>query len=189
MKQVDFAGLAIEATSGTPIVVLREQAEPHRILPIFIGGPEALAIAAAVNGEVPPRPLTHDLMAALVRGLDGHLDAVEVTELSHGSFLASLALHGPTGEQRIDTRPSDGIALAVRLGAPLFVSDEVLDEAGTLPADVLEQRGIDATAEPVDAAAIDSAVEEFRSFLEEIDPQQFTDPSPDGSGNDIPENS
>ncbi|MDH4348584.1 MAG: bifunctional nuclease family protein, partial [Gemmatimonadota bacterium] len=78
MKQVDLAGMAVEATSGAPIVVLREQDNPHRLLPIFVGGVEAVAIALAVNGEHPARPLTHDLMAALVQSLHGHVDSVEI---------------------------------------------------------------------------------------------------------------
>jgi len=163
MKQVDLAGLSMEATSGAPLVVLREQDEPHRLLAIFVGGPEAVAIALAVSGQEPPRPLTHDLMAALVQSLDGHLDGVEVTELREGSFLATLAIHGPAGPHRLDTRPSDAIALAVRMGAPLFVSEAVLDEAGTVPV-------ID-----VDDTAIDEAVEEFRSFLDDVDPAHFAE--------------
>ena len=166
MKRVDLAAVAVEATSGAPLVVLREQDEPHRLLPIFVGAPEAAAIAVAVSGEAPPRPLTHDVMVALIQSLDGSLDAVEVTELSEGSFLARIALHGPTGEQRVDTRPSDAIALAVRLGTPLFVSEAVLDEAGTLPPEP-------AAAPTIDEAAIDEEVEAFRTFLEDADVSDF----------------
>jgi bifunctional DNase/RNase len=162
------AGLAMEATSGVPLVVLREDDAPHRLLPIFIGGPEAASIALAVTGQASPRPLTHDLMAALMQSLDGHLNSVEVTELRDGSYLAILSVYGPAGEQRLDTRPSDAIALAVRLGAPLFVADEVLDEAGTLPAD----EGGDAI---LDDATIDQTVDEFRAFLDDIDPSQFAE--------------
>ncbi len=164
MKQVDVAELAIEASTGAPLVVLREHDEPHRMLPIFIGGLEATAIALAVSGEDAPRPLTYDLMATLVRTLDGHVDAAEVTELRDGSFIARLAMHGPAGEQFVDTRPSDAIALALRLGAPLFVSEAVLDEAGTLP--IVDENSID-------EETIDETVEEFRSFLDEVDPSAF----------------
>jgi bifunctional DNase/RNase len=161
MREVELAALAVEASSGAPLVVLREQDEPHRLLTLFIGVPEAAAIAFGVSGETPPRPLTHDLTAALVESLGGHLDAVEVTELRDGSYVAALAVRGPAGEHRLDTRPSDGIALAVRLGAPMFVAEAVLDEAGTLP-----------EAE-IDEDAIDAAVDEFRSFLDDVDPAEF----------------
>ena len=169
MKRVDLAGLAMEPNSGAPMaVVLAEHDEPHRLLPIFIGGPEAAAIATAISGQAPPRPLTHDVMAELVRSLDGRLDAVEVTELTEGAYVATLALHGPSGEKRLDARPSDAIALAVRLGVPLFVSDAVLDEAGTVP------------EVEIDDESIDDAVDEFRAFLDDVDPSHFAD----GDGDD-----
>lgn len=166
MKRVELAGLAYEAVSGSPVVVLREHDDPHRLLPIFVGGPDAAAIALAVSGQAPPRPLTHDLMVALLRSLDGRVDAVEVTEIRDGTYFSTLSVHGPGGEQRLETRPSDAIALAVRLGAPLFVAEAVLDEAGTLP-------HVDDVAEVLDEATIDEAVDEFRSFLDEIDPSHF----------------
>lgn len=161
VKLVDLVGLHIEATSGAPLVLLREHDAPHRVLPIFVGGPEAAAIATALSGQVPPRPLTHDVMAALVETLDGHIEAVEVTDLRDGAFLAELAVSGPDGGRRLDTRPSDGIALAVRLGTPLFVSEAVLDEAGTV------------LAEAPDEEAIDQTVAEFRSVLDDLDASDF----------------
>lgn len=161
VKLVDLLGLHIEATSGAPLVLLREHDAPHRVLPIFVGGPEAAAIATALSGQFPSRPLTHDVMAALVETLDGHIDAVEVTDLRDGAFLAELAVSGPDGGRRLDTRPSDAIALAVRLGTPLFVSEAVLDEAGTV------------LPEAPDEEAIDQTVAEFRSFLDDLDASDF----------------
>jgi len=158
MKLVDVLGLHIETTSGAPLVLLREQDEPHRVLPIFVGGPEAASIALALSGESPPRPLTHDVMAALMESVDAYVEAVEVTDVRDGAFLAELAISGPSGGTRLDTRPSDGIALALRLGAPLFVSDAVLEEAGTV-----------LTEEP-DEDAIEEEVAEFRNLLDELDP-------------------
>lgn len=158
MKLVDVIGLHIETTSGAPLVLLREQDEPHRVLPIFVGGQEAASIALALSGESPPRPLTHDLMAALMASVDAHVEAVEVTEVRDGAFLAELTITGPAGGTRLDTRPSDAIALALRVGAPLFVSDDVLEEAGTV-----------VTEEP-DEEAIEEEVAEFRSLLDELEP-------------------
>jgi bifunctional DNase/RNase len=166
---MDLVGLGVEPTTGTPVVMLREHDEPHRLLPIFVGGLEATAIELALTGEEPPRPMTHDLMASLVQTLEGQVDAAEVTELRDGSFLARLAIHGPAGEHTVDTRPSDAIALAVRIGAPVFVDDAVLEEAGSLPENVVEE------TEPIDDAAIDETVEEFRTFLDDLDPSQFAD--------------
>lgn len=153
----------MEETSGAPLVLLREEDAPHRVVPIFIGASEATAIALEMSGQTPPRPLSHDLMASLVQTLDGQLEAVEVTELSGGTFIASLVLHGPSGDHRVDARPSDGIALALRLDAPLFVSEAVLEEAGAIEPAEMDEEDIDET------------VDEFRSFLDGIDPSEFED--------------
>lgn len=167
MKLVELAGIQLDPTTGANLLVLREHDAPHRLLPIVIAGIEAASIAVAATGQRLPQPLTHDLMAALVESLDGHLDAVEVTDLLDGSFLAQLAVSGPTGERHLDTRPSDAVALAVRLHAPLFVSEHVLDQAGVMP---------EVEDDTIDSGTIDSEVEDFRTFLEELNPEDFLDP-------------
>ena len=173
MKLVELVGLHIEETSGTPLVLLREHDAPHRVVPIFIGGPEAASIAVGLSGQPSPRPLTHDVMASLVDSLDARVEAVEVTDLRDGAFLAAISVTGPTGEHRLDTRPSDAIALAVRLGAPLFVSDEVLEEAGAVIHEAIDDTAIDDTV--IDDTVIDETIAEFRDFLDELDPADFAD--------------
>lgn len=158
MRLVDVVGIQLEPSSGIPVLLLREHDTPHRLLPILVGGPEAAAIALAMTGQTTPRPLTHDVMATIVEALDGRVDAAEVSELHEGSFLAQLALTGPAGELRLDSRPSDAIALAVRLNAPVYVSEQVLDEAGELPAEELDVEG---------------EVEKFRDFLDDLEPSDF----------------
>jgi hypothetical protein len=170
MHRVEIAGLGLEAASGMPLVLLRETDEPHRLLPIFVGGAEAAAIGVALTGEAPPRPLAYDLMADLVVRLGGQVERVEVTELRDGTFLAALAVTGPGGDLRLDTRPSDAIALAVRTHSPLYVSATVLDEVGTRAPDEVGTRA-------PDDAAIDEQVAEFRSQLDGLDPADFTDPA------------
>jgi bifunctional DNase/RNase len=181
MRSVDLVGIQMEVHTGAPVLILREHDEPHRLLPIFVGGAEAASIALAANGQTLDRPLTHDLMANLVDSLDGHLDAVEVTELREGAFVANLAISGPAGDRRVDTRPSDAIALAIRLGAPLFVSDDVLDVAGALPSDTAtEVTSTDAA--PPDTELIDAEVERFREFLGEVDADDFATGDDDHDG-------
>ncbi len=165
MISVELVGIQVDPISGSAALVLREHDAPNRLLPIVIGQADASSIAIAASGTRLPRPMTHDLMASMVDALDGHLDAVEVTELVDGAFLANLTLSGPGGQRRIDTRPSDAIALAVRLQAPLFVSEAVLDEAGALPM----------ADEPFDDLAIDAEVDQFRAFLAELEPTDFID--------------
>ena len=161
MLLVDLVAIQMQAGAGAALLVLREHDAPHRLLPISIGGDAATSIAVAASGQATLRPLTHDLMAALVESFEGHLDAVEVTDLQNGTFIANLALSGPIGERRIDTRPSDAIALAVRLDAPLYVSEHVLDAAGALP------------PVEIDTEAIDAEIDEFRGFLDTLDPSDF----------------
>jgi bifunctional DNase/RNase len=162
MKTVQIIGIGLEASSGAPMVLLREDDAPHRVLPIFVGGAEAASIAIGLSDAPSPRPLTHDLLATLVESLGGHVDHIEVTGLHNGTFIAEVALSGPTGDQRVDTRPSDAIALALRVDAPLRVADEVMDEAGTtLPID------------DVDPEEIEAELDEFRNFLDEVDPDDF----------------
>ena len=169
MISVELIGIQVDPISGAAALVLREHDAPNRLLPIIVGQADASSIAIAASGTRLPRPMAHDLMATLVEALDGHLDFVEVTELHEGSFLANLTVSGPAGERRIDTRPSDAIALAVRLQAPLFVSEAVLDEAGALPIEAPEhdQFALD--------AAIDAEVDQFRALLDEFDPSDFID--------------
>jgi bifunctional DNase/RNase len=180
MISVELVGIQVDPVSGAAALVLREHDAPNRLLPIIVGQADASSIAIAASGASLPRPMTHDLMASMVDALDGHLDGIEVTELHDGAFLANLTISGPAGRRTIDTRPSDAIALAVRMHAPMFVSEAVLDEAGALP---IDEAGLD-------ELAIDAEVDQFRAFLDELDPTDFidttatettSDDEPDGS--------
>jgi uncharacterized protein len=173
MISVELVGIQVDPISGAAALVLREHDAPNRLLPIIVGQADASSVAIAASGNQFPRPMSHDIMAALVDALDGHLDAVEVTELQQGTFFANLAVSGPTGQHRIDTRPSDAIALAVRLHAPLFVSEAVLDEAGAVPIELPDPT--DEQDQLALEAAIDAEVDEFRSFLDDLDPVDFID--------------
>jgi uncharacterized protein len=180
MRPVDILGLNVEAANGGPLVLLREHDAPHRVLPISIGAPEAIAIGLALDHEVPPRPLTHDLLATFVHDLDARVDHVEVTELRNGTFHAELTVEGPTGERRLDSRPSDAIALALRVDAPVFVSEDVLDEAGAILAIVTDEDTVEVDAEPeVDEETIEAEVARFRTLLDDLDPAQLTGDDPD----------
>ena len=174
MLQVDLVGIQADPQTGAAVLVLREHDAPNRLLPIVVGGAEAASIALAAQGQVFPRPMTHDLMATLVERFDGHLDAVEVVDVHEGAFIANLAVSGPTGDLRLDTRPSDAMALAVRLHAPLFVSEHVLDEAGAYP----EPEGESA----LDDAQIDAEVDQFRHFLDRLAPEDFVVDASDSNG-------
>jgi bifunctional DNase/RNase len=142
--------LAIDHGSQTPVLLLRSE-EGDAVLPICIGLMEASAIAAVRERMELPRPLTHDLLKTIMDSLDGTLDSVEITGLEDGTFYACLRVErGATGIE-IDSRPSDAIALALRFGVPIWVSDHVLAEAGV----------------------IETEHERWRRYLENLDPDDF----------------
>ena len=160
MVEMELLGVKLELPSNTPVVMLREVEGRHRVLPIFIGLPEANAIAFALDGVVPPRPLTHDLFCNVLEELAVHLERVVVTDLSEGTFYAELHLQGPDGAKRISARPSDAVALAVRVGAPIFAEEPVLDEAAT-------------EVEEDEEEPPEEVVEQFREFIDKVNPEDF----------------
>jgi uncharacterized protein len=148
------------------VLLLRELTGDGRVLPIYIGGPEAAAIALALEGEVPPRPLTHDLLRNVLVELGAEVVQVVITELQEHTFFAELHLRVGGASHIVSCRPSDAVALAVRAGTPLFAADEVLDAAGKVqpaPAD-----GDESDETP------DEILEEFRAFIEDVKPEDFT---------------
>ena len=157
---VELVGVRVEVPANTPMLLLREQEGRHRLLPIYIGSPEASAIHYALEGLEPPRPFTHDLFLTAVEELGGSLDKIVVTEMRDRTFFAELHLTTATGDKVLSARPSDAVALAVRCGAPLFAGDELLDEHGQESPDEPEE----------DAAEI---IDEFKDFLDNVDPEDF----------------
>jgi uncharacterized protein len=159
MVEMDLLGIKLELPSNIPIVMLREADGDRRILPIFIGLPEANAIHLALEGRTPARPLTHDLMLDVLTEFSSRLERVVITELRDGTFFSELHLAGPDGAHVISARPSDGIALAVRVGAAIYAAPAVLDEAA---APAVE-----------DAPEGDEVVEQFRAFIDQVNPEDF----------------
>ena len=135
MVPLELVGVRVEIPANTPMVLLREQVGRQRLLPIYIGTPEATAIHYALEGVTPPRPLTHDLFLQVLTELGVRLEQVVVTEMREHTYFAELHLRRNGGEVSIiSSRPSDAIALAVRCSAPLFAAEELLDEVGQDPA-------------------------------------------------------
>lgn len=158
---VRIAALSLDSSSNQPVILLRPLDEPEgqgRILPIWIGHPEATAILLALQSVDTPRPMTHDLLNNIIDAMDYTIERIEITRLEEGTFYAALILRGEDRTVAIDARPSDSIALAVRSGAPIFVAESVLDEAA-----VPEQETIDEEA----------TIEEFRDFIDHVDPSDF----------------
>jgi uncharacterized protein len=140
--QVDILGLSSSQSSGGAYALILKEINGARRLPIIIGAFEAQSIALEMEGIKPPRPLTHDLMKNLIDLLGGELVDVCINELREGTFFARLNLD----TQEVDSRPSDAIALAVRYGAPIFVTEKVMAEASFISEGEEGEKGIPATA-------------------------------------------
>jgi bifunctional DNase/RNase len=151
-------GVSFDMVGKQPIVLLKTQTG-NKFLPIWIGSTEATAILMKLQGVEAPRPMTHDLLSDMVRQLNAEVARVTVTELRENTFIALITVRGETGEVDIDSRPSDALALAVRVDAPIFVADKVIEESA------LEFE------EDVDEA--DDVVERFKEFLDDVTPDDF----------------
>jgi bifunctional DNase/RNase len=162
--EMELVGVRVELPSSAPIVLLRETGEHGRLLPIFIGGPEATAIALAMDDVETPRPMTHDLFKSVLDALAVTVHRVIVTDIQDKTFFAELEFTGTEGPQRsVSSRPSDAIALAVRTGTPIFVEEQVLTKAGyTVPDDGSE-----------DSVDEEQVLEDFRDFIDSVDPSDF----------------
>src|SRR2546429_828883 len=155
--EMHLVGVRVELPTNNPIVLLREADGDHRVLPIFIGAVEATAIAFALQGVVTQRPMTHDLMRDLLVGLGVGVDRIVITELREGTFYAEIQMTTNGTSTNVSSRPSDAIALAARLGTPIYADEAVLDEAGIVVADDEEE----------------DEVEKFREFLDGVNPEDF----------------
>jgi bifunctional DNase/RNase len=157
-EKVTVYGVSFDVASKQPIVLLKVEGK-NRFLPIWIGHPEAAAILMKLQNAELPRPMTHDLLAAIIEQLSANVASVLVTELRDNTFYAVLQLEAAGQEVRVDSRPSDAIALAVRTDAPIFASTELL-----------ETNGIEFEQEVED---IENVVKGFRQFLDEVSPEDF----------------
>ena len=129
MISVTIDSIRVDLRNHQPVVVLKEESA-ERYLPVWIGPAEANAIAIKLQGGSEPRPLTHDLICSIIEGLGAKMDSVVIAELRSNTFYAEIILKVDGEELKVDSRPSDALALAVRTLSPIFVEESVLDEAG-----------------------------------------------------------
>ena len=167
MIEVVLRAVRVDVGSSTPLLLL-EEVGGNRVLPIFIGAPEATAIAYALQGIEAPRPMSHDLLGNVITALGAKLFAVEIIELVDNTFYASLRLLRGPQEITVSARPSDAVALALRVGAPLLVHDDLMNAEGQIYA--AEDDSDDEMMEDVDE---DSLLADLRSFLDNVNPEDF----------------
>jgi bifunctional DNase/RNase len=156
-KEVTVAGVTVDPLTKSPIVVLREP-ESGNVVPIWIGLLEANAIALALEGTEPPRPMTHDLMKAILDATGARLQSVEIADIRESTYFALLHIEGNGETVSVDARPSDAIALALRCGAHILVSDTVLAQS-SIPSTTVPEGG---------------EKDKWTELLEKMDPEQFS---------------
>lgn len=163
MIELELVGVRIEMPSGQPLVLLKEIAG-DRHLPIWIGTPEASAIAIAQQDVAPPRPLTHDLFGDLLAAVGRGLSHVTITAVEDAVFYAQLVLDDGTV---IGSRASDALALALRAKCRIWCADAVMDEAGVRISDADEDGSVAGGEDD------ESEVQRFRAFLDDVEPEDF----------------
>ena len=161
MQEMLIYGVSFDLVGKQPIVLLKT-ADGNKFLPIWIGHPEAAAILMKLQSQAPPRPMTHDLLSDMLEQLGAQIVRITVTELRENTFYAQITLQQDGSEVEVDSRPSDAIALAVRAEAPIFVADDVIDESA-----------IEFEGEEISDEALEKEVTKFRSFLENVTPDEF----------------
>jgi hypothetical protein len=152
-------GLTIDPLTNSPIVILKE-VDGERTLPIWIGLLEATAIASELEGIKFPRPMTHDLMKSIMDEIELKVNKIEVCDLKNSTYYALIYLNFQGKEISIDARPSDALALSLRVNAPIFVSEDVIDQSAQ----------IDLKAEPEDKS---EQGKKWQEILEKLNPEDF----------------
>ncbi len=165
MVEMHLSAVRVEIPSNNPLLLLQETSGTKRTLPIYIGPSEAQAIAFAQQGVETPRPMTHDLLRDVIDELGARVECIVITELRERTFFAEIRMVLGTARHSVSARPSDAVALAVRLDCPIYAEEELLDAEGViLPDDDEEEE------EVVEAEEL---VSEFRDFIEGIRPEDF----------------
>ena len=180
MIEVFVSRLGLDSASNSYVVVLQEKDGP-RLLPIWIGQPEAESIVLHMHNVKRERPLTHDLVRSLIVGMGAQLRRVQITRVANRTYFAELQLQHADALVNIDARPSDSIAIALRLGAPIFANEALLvdpaDDADTEDEDDQSVPDFSVAGESAeDKAETDPAeltAEQLKSYLETLRPEDF----------------
>ncbi len=158
MIEMFVTGIALDVRNNHPLVILND-ASKKRALPIWIGHAEAQAIARALEGFKPERPLTHDLMINIIQGTGFKVHHIEINDLNENTYFSSIVLENVIGELvPVDSRPSDAIAVSLRVDCPVFISEKVFSD-GTIPTEV---EGED-----------DNDTEAFKDFVQNVKASDF----------------
>ena len=171
MVEVTVARLGLDSATNSYVVILRERGG-KRLLPIWIGQPEAESIVMQINQVKRERPLTHDLCKALITGLGGTLRRVNISRVQKNTYFAEMQIEGPNGLVELDARPSDSIAIALRLDAPIFAPETLLT---AIDLDGEEEDDLTPSAP---SGGDEMSAEQLKAYLENLRPEDFGKFSP-----------
>jgi bifunctional DNase/RNase len=173
MIRVEIDSVRVSLMSQQRIVILKDT-ESDRYLPIWIGPCEADAITVELQNVEVARPLTHDLLRSVISAMGANVDHIVVSDLRNDVFYARVVIHQNGQRLEIDSRPSDAIALAVRVKVPIFVSDEVMDRAAITPEDEVEAEG-PVLPSPEEPTLPDGTPEAFKDFVDSLNMDDLGD--------------
>ena len=156
MIEMKVAGIALDAVTRSPIVLLKDGSD-RRALPIYIGQDQARSIIGALERQRPPRPLTHDLLVNLMEAWEMELERIVIHSLQDNTFYAVLSLKQGETKKELDCRPSDAIAIALRTNSPIWVMEEVVADASI----------------PVDRQADEQERQDFHEFISNLRPEDL----------------
>lgn len=174
MARVNVDAIRMSLMTQLRVVILKD-ADADRYLAIWIGPFEAEAIASELQDQIPPRPLTHDLLKSVIQEMGGEIQRIVITELRRPEdiFYAKIVIEINEQEIEVDARPSDAIALAVRARAPIFVDEEVMEIAAITPEEDIENELEETETE--DAPVEDDRLSLFKDFVESLDLDNLDD--------------
>ena len=157
MIEMQVMGIALDTRTGSPIVVLHDK-DNRRALPIWIGSAEASAIIRKIENIPATRPMTHDLIVNMIKDLKCEISRIEIYDVSDDTYFANIVIINPDKKEiAIDSRPSDAIAVAIRVDMPIYISSKVLASG----------------AVSCDSAKDEEEAQEFRDFIQNIKPSDF----------------
>lgn len=173
MVEVKVQSLGLDRASNTPVVILQEQ-DGSRVLPIWIGPGEASAIAMELAGMKFSRPLTHDLFATVILGMGGSLVRVLITKVVDNTYFAELIIRRNAELISVDARPSDSIAIALRMSAAIYTTEDLLENTSIEISDASDQDfTTEPGAEPAGEGAAGLTPEQLREYLRRMNPEDF----------------
>ena len=172
MVEVKVQSLGLDRTSNTPVVILQEK-DGSRVLPIWIGPGEASAIAMELAGMKFSRPLTHDLFASVIMGFGGSLKRVMITRVVENTYYAELIIQRGSELITIDARPSDSIAIALRMDAAIYTTDDLLEHTSVEITEAGEGSGLIPDMDTEERGPGGLSPEQLRDYLQRMDPEDF----------------